>query len=333
MDKLKGFWLLVLGLQFAVFADSAQAVDITTTYRVSPQAFIAEIKELEKHPELPAKMKEIRRVIQNQLPSLYKKSLQDKSLNVGIVNIREMFAKFEQVRVFENTSLSIPFQLDSQRASDFYITDLKIGFFNGESLGSNYWGRFGILLHVFLGASGYEDEDYALTMALVLAEQKLKTPEHQLFGKVDFKRITPQTLEQMQRKPGRAETTLPSSEASRMMLGGGGFTGVGGGGDGSSVSTKFEMLMMAPVQKGSFSSKFPCFKAWSDYTTFIFDLQNFELESNANLASGEVVVMSWNPQYPSIEISKTHHMSEEQREGLALKTLIQLCVAKYPKQD
>lgn len=147
-------------------------------------------------------------------------------------------------------------------------------------------------------------------------------------GKIDIDRISPKTIEQTYRRPGRAETVLKSSQQFRVMFAGG-FTGVGGGGDASSISTKFTMIRLAPVQKGTFNPSFPCYKAWADFSTFVLDIQNFKLESNGDSVDDEPMVLSRSRAYPSIEILKTNGLSGEHRDLIALKVLVHLCVVKY----
>lgn len=218
-------------------------------------------------------------IIQHIIPSIYTKYKKDPNLRFGVLSLNEMFTRFQEVRVCENYYGHIPIQADPDRTTDLYLPEHKYVILNSQYFTTPQQTQDGILLHVFLGASGYEDNKYELTHALMMAEKSFQPYVIALF---------PQSTDQLYWKP--VEKPLPKSFV-RPVNGiiypiyvagarGGGFTGSGGGGDSASALIKKALYNLAP-QIGAYTKKhkLSCQHTWSNPANYIADIKALSIES------------------------------------------------------
>lgn len=214
------------------------------------------------------------------LPSLYK----ERSLTLGALSINEMFDRLQKVRVFTDFHSSQPTQADVHRKTDFYIPECSIGVLNKQYLFLTIEGRKRILVHVFLGAAGYADNDFQLTNALLTAEKQLSNSRshHQ----IDLSSLFPQNKEDLYWRPIAQPFPTMTYDSPRQILiakRGGGYTGAGGGGDGSVSLVKDILRNYTPEQINYYTetANLPCQQAWSNYATYLRDIQDLKIETNS----------------------------------------------------
>jgi len=191
-------------------------------------------------------------------------------LKMGVLPARELFAKLEKFNLFQNDTKTL-LQADPERISDFYVLNENWGIINREGIEkTNHKGLILLPMHIFLGSAGYQDENYKLSLLLALYNQSLDKAERDGFGKLDFERLFPKTEKELYRKKDKKSD-------------GGGFTGVGGGGDDISISVKAQMInySLAPVQHTPLLPY--CATRWSDPNQFALDVLDFELESRKEI--------------------------------------------------
>ena len=212
---------------------------------------------------------EFRAEVRGMLPRTFRMAMADRTLSFGALNLYMMFSRFEAVKVYPNYLEENPVQVNPHRDTDFYLADYQMAVLNRGFLFSEPARRRDILLHVFLGAAGYEDEDYQLTVALKSAE--LVLARDRSVNGVNFHSLFPQSEGDLYRKP-----TLMA----------GGFTGTNGGGEDSPAWVKTELLKWAAAAKEiSIERNWPCKFAWSNPNTYIADIQELRIEANKDLLS------------------------------------------------
>lgn len=261
------------------------------------------------------------------LPSLYAKKATAPLL--GALNLNEMFNRFKEIRVCENYYARAPIQADPNRATDLYLPEQKFVILNMQFSIASFQTKKEIMLHVLLGASGYEDNNYSLTQALLMAEKPLGSHTLAMF---------PQTPAQLYRNPNvkSLPASMPpgiTSDKPMVIAGGkGGFTGSGGGGDSASSLIKRAMLELAP-QIGTYTKKHKlvCQKAWSHQATYIQDIQALQLESNSNMLDS----FQRNPnggyfiRISTYTYNSTGDITAKTHLGMILGILEDYCAVKY----
>lgn len=222
-------------------------------------------------------------LIKNVLPKLYNQYKNNPSLTLGLLSLNEMFSRFEKVQFCENYHPQYPMQADAERFTDLYIPERNFVILNHTFSTTPYETRMEILLHVFLGASGYEDNHYQLTNALMMAEKSLAPYVLSLF---------PTIIDELYWKP--VEKPMPkkymnikSGVSYPIYIAGprGGFTG-GGGGGGDSISSMIKRALyeLAPDIPGYTKKyKMPCQQAWSNPINYLFDVKATPIESKLML--------------------------------------------------
>lgn len=185
--------------------------------------------------------------------------------HLGALDLKEFFQRIEGI-YFLQTKFGV--QLDPRRATDFYIVKQKAAFINDEWMQASPVGQMGIGLHVLLGAAGYNDENYGLSIALILSDQCLRDGlgEGSFCEGVDYISLFPATRSKL----NRVQETFMA----------GGFTGVGGGGDYRSIEIKFAMLQKMLPETKYFYSVLDCTDVWPDKTSFVQDILNTSIETS-----------------------------------------------------
>jgi hypothetical protein len=245
--------------------------------------------QLSRGREYETRMQVMRLAMREKLLGhIWRKTQVDPDFRMGALRFRELFEKLETFKVFENDT-NLALQADSERRSDFYVLNGGWGAINKNTFEeANGRGLMLLPLHVFLGAVGYQDENYQLTLLLALYNESLsphpvKTPPVQLLERVDWKRLFPATEAELYRtSPQPVSPSAASSQQKdeRLLFAGGGFTGVGGGGDVLSLIVKLELIDgYFKNGPGTVLSEF-CFLRWSDPTFFLDDVFKSEIESD-----------------------------------------------------
>ena len=236
--------------------------------------------------------KKYREAIQSILPKLYDNRNNNTDKNnrprYGALNLNEMFDRFNEVKIFEDFNNQKPIQADPHRDTDFYLPKHKMAVLNKGFRFSDPEKKINILIHVFLGAAGYEDNDYQLTMALRKAELKISSPNDPTVSAIDISSLFPQNKKQLnwQPKPQAIPKRSVVDQQQFYVAGGrGGFTGSGGGGDSGAALVKKLLLEYTPEQIKYYTSKnkSSCHSAWSNHTFYIQDIQSLSIETNDNI--------------------------------------------------
>lgn len=219
------------------------------------------------------------------LGELLRKSQRDPEMKLGALRVSELFEKLENFRVYENRT-GTPVVADPERESDFYIPHESWGIVNQSHVRRlSPSGVAALALHVFLGGSGYQDENYQLSLALLIYNQALSDKRSPL-NSLPLERLFPQSTEKLLAGERKKQVLLaqaspverPLYGKSPRIVSNGGFTGVGGGGDGSSVSTKLELLTYIFVAHSKIANQ-ACTGRWRDPLQFAQDVLTIEVES------------------------------------------------------
>lgn len=305
------------------------------------------LRQIESDPLQAAQMQKSRDLFKYSIfPNLYQISQQQPELKIGSLNLAEMFKRFDQVRVFQATDEKMVFQVDFIRTSDFYWPEFHIAIFNSRADHKDPIARRGILTHVFLGASGYADYNYELTMALEHAEKAIQTMGYSILSsrRIDWSRLIPDNLIQKtftQNNTTNLDYHLKGQELFYPLLdkadkrifvadsGGGGTTGAGGGGDITVAGFKLELINFEPIQSGLITKEAPCYQSWSDHNNYLRDMQLLKIESNLHSKGPNLVDSSVKGLY--ISIPPTEEMARDEFIGLINRVITYACHSKYTK--
>jgi hypothetical protein len=172
----------------------------------------------------------------------------DPGFHLGALKVTEMFGRFKNA-VLVNNSTHSPIVADQDRQTDFYLVNQNLAVLNQDFYKGDSTSQGAILLHVLLGASGYQDENYNLTLLLFQSENLLRTGGLQALKRSGIIALFPKTNETLFRSTGTdpsKNVTGQRSQNERLIIAaagsGGGGTGVGGGGDGFSSEMKVHVL-------------------------------------------------------------------------------------------
>lgn len=221
---------------------------------------------------------EARQAVGEVLSQLAKEARNNPKREYGALHLATMFQNFNGVRVFHDFQNNRPVQGDLYRDTDFYLPSCGIAVLNKGYLFDEPERRANILVHVFLGAAGYEDNDYQLTIALRLAERKLRRDAK--LAKFNVEAVFPQSKDELSRRPVQQKVEQrPGRSQQTMIAGRGGLTGSGGGGDSTAAWIKMELLswhqdMAQYAQKNGLR----CYPAWANDVAFIKEVMNLKIE-------------------------------------------------------
>lgn len=255
-----------------------------------------EAKRQSNLAEYETSFKEWREAVAKALPRTYRMAMSKRNeanvkcpsptseLCYGALNLYEMFARFQAVKIYTDFTNETPTQADPARKTDFYLPDYQMAVLNKDYLFSEPKQRQGILIHVFLGASGYDDENYSLKVALEMLEMSLE--RNPLAKNVNVKALFPQTEGELYRKTRYVAVPQPKVGEKDQVLIAGGFTGHNGGGNSQSGWVKSQLLLFSSmISSYAVEKNWPCQVAWSTPTAYIVDVQALQIEERATLAS------------------------------------------------
>lgn len=318
--------ILFVNVGIVSFASAQSKQPTIEDYRrkiVSVDQIVAEFEKLKRDPKYLAQMQELRTNIKTELSGLYQTQPQ-----LGALNVRDMFARFDKVFIGWN-KMQLPFQADLERDSDFYLPGYNIAILNPELEKASSIGRLGVIIHVMFGASGLDDENYQRTLGVLIAEMQIRNP--QLFKTVNIQHLFPSSPAQLSYRPPQGDRKILqfSDDANkRIIVAGGGFTGVGGGGDSSAFTVKYAMIQLNPVAEKMLNPQAAakCVRAWQNYTNYLWDVMNVPMES---ISGSTNVHMHQSDKGRSIAVPKTYGYSNESMRELAEQGVEVLCRNKY----
>lgn len=228
--------------------------------------------------------------------------------SLGALKAKDLFQKLDGFQLLQATTNG-PLHLDPERVDDLYLTSTGYGLVNKVALKHESKTLTALTLHIFLGASGWQDENYQLSLAILSHEASLLSPSHDPIKKIDHQRLFPKNSNELNR-------------SEKQSGGDGGFTSVGGGGDGNSLTTKLLMysyiFALNEVPMSSF-----CRKKWEDPTQLAIDIQNVEIESIENFNTVQEVKINSNSW--KVLIPKFSTKNSDLAEVVAILSLSSLC--------
>lgn len=317
---------------------------------MSKDEFNRYLTEIESDPEQVANLQKTRdRVKDFILPKLRQLSKQQPDFQLGSIHLEDMFYKFDRVRLFSSAQES-SVQIDLERRSDFYLPEFRIAVLNPHAVHPDIEASRGILLHILLGASGYLDENYELTMALEMADHLLRDSSSSgsstlVNSGIDWERLIPMNSvkinhpkhqftarERQESFSGLDKMYYPLLERidERIFVADGGTTGAGGGGDSTVAGLKLELLKKMPIQEGLIGKSEPCYKAWSDHSNYIRDMQLLKIEPlNLNEFEPRLVFQELKGWF--IGVPKTIDLKQDQIDSLVDKIILYACRSKQSK--
>lgn len=306
---------------------------------VGVEQIVTEFDRLKRDPKYLAEMHELRTKIKAELSGLYALSQSHPGYSLGALNVREMFARFDNVYVGMNLK-SLPFQADLERDSDLYLPGLNLAILNPEIEKASPIGRLGVLIHVMFGASGFDDETYQRTLAVLIAEEQIRNPQHRLYKTINIQDLFPSSPAQLLYQPPQGDRKIiefsddankrviiaKKNQQKETLMANGGFTGVGGGGDSSAFTVKYEMIQINPIELLNDKAAAKCIQPWRNYTNYLLDVLNVPMES---LVGSRNVHMHSSDKGRSIAVPKTYGYSSEAMRDLAVQGIEVLCRNKY----
>ncbi len=305
-SSLSKIWLacnLMLALpNFAFAVNEKNTLDLKTV--------MASADSVKDQFAYQAFMAELMRLVHTQhLAKLWQEAQKNPEAHRGALNLAQFFRDLDQCQLFETANQNVTLQADPARRSDFYVLGGKAGFFNHEAFEKGTpEGIVALGIHVCAGAAGYQDQDYQLSLALLMDEASLDPNKKEAFRGVEMEKLYPQTPESLYRRspqdlklekeeretpkdlgrlrPETKEGSEPTSGRQQKLIiqkKGGSFTGVGGGGDVFSVMVKMEMLTYMNLVTEKFELPPSCKSRWKDRTVFVADVLNLKMESKDGL--------------------------------------------------
>lgn len=221
---------------------------------------------------------------------LVEKAKKDASFHFGAVNFRQMFREFEKVKFYVLTANDSA-QVSRERPTDVYLRGKFIVILNRDFNSGSDLGKAGILLHTMLGAIGYNDENYQLTTAIHIASMCLNTTDlvgdenrNAVCNAIDFDRIFPQSRSSLRHGPeteGDHDVHFSKDAEKPFQVAsgdGGGFTGVGGGGDHRAIALKVEIVGSSIPQWRSKILPADCNSQWKDANDYLRDFLPLKIE-------------------------------------------------------
>lgn len=283
---MRHIWLLftLIGLLSPSFGYSDQNID-----RLDFKGVLKAVRETRKEKAYASTMQQLRQLMRDRvLGNIWQENLKNPNLKLGHLKTTELFKKLESFDLFQNTT-EIALQADRDRRSDFYAQQENWGVINKETLeNANPEALIALTLHVFLGAAGYEDDNYQLGLMLIHYNNSIGPSANEKLRVINFNQLFPRSSTEVYRTHPKQVFAQNGSLLKNSKLlskeSGGGFTGVGGGGDILSLQIKQEIFSYVFVVSDSFPDLTPaCRLRWRNPTAYAADVFNIEIESDANV--------------------------------------------------
>lgn len=246
---------------FTFFASNAMAATAQSAQSLTPEK-VASLWE-KKRQAAPEKYEQefegARRSVFDMLPALRRTVRQNPFFTLGALRVKDMLTSFLKVRVYSNfVSGKAP---SLNEATDYEWPQYKMAVLNTPFVDVEPQRRQLILLHVFLTAAGYEDSDYQLTLAVMIAEIKYRNPQNQSLADLNIGLLFPQHRFLLHAKSSQTD-------------------------DSTGAAVKLELVKVA-AQAATFASKagLGCRRAWSDPTTYVEDIQSLRIDGAPDTAS------------------------------------------------
>lgn len=303
-----GCLLTSLNVTVQSFANTASLVNSQSLAKVTTPA---ELRNLYQRGQLSPLNESLQQAMRTQmkeviLSDLYQEAQKNPHLKIGTAKIADVFAAIDKCQVLQaDAGYSLIAQ--DHRSSDFYAIGTNLAVINLETLDAVKkfpLGILGIYLHICLGADGIDDRNYDVSLALMssrLIDFKSFQNESsqgsqakpvaslektlELKGKSQFRLATPVPPAAEEIPPSSSRLPAPNSPTKipLRLQKGGGYTGVGGGGDVMSFLVKAEMLSWAPFLGKIGGIPEVCQERWKNPQTFIDELLNLQIESREDL--------------------------------------------------
>jgi hypothetical protein len=294
------------------------------------------IQELAKstadQPEYQAAMQLLRLQMRfTLLPNLWKATQENPDFQVGAVRTSDLFQKLNRFNLFQNDSEFV-LQADQERKSDFYVLNENWGAINTEQMRPILKTESGLILplHIFLGANGYQDENYQLSLALVLLDKSMSANSD--LEKIGIPKLFPQKKEDLYRLEPQLIKKGPDGDKQKLLRRSkGGFTGVGGGGDGRSLQVKFELISkyLFAFSNPKLSSQ-ACFRKWADPLAFLQDVFEVEIESSMQV---EEVKLDYSENNWRILLPFYDPLDKQRLQTVMQQSLVILCHIQSMKNE
>jgi hypothetical protein len=227
------------------------------------------------------------------MEKLKAKAALDGNFHYGALNFRDLFSNFEKVK-FYILSAPVKIEVSAERPSDIYLLGKNAVILNQDFFKAANMGRAGVVLHTLLGASGYQDENYQLSTLLHIANLCLNQSEldgqsaadvKTICESIDMEKSFPQNRARLFRPGLKTGLDLHLFDASGAELnrsfaegGGGGFTGVGGGGDYRAVIFKMGMMGFAIPEWRAQIVERECSERWPTTQDFLNEFLPMRIE-------------------------------------------------------
>ncbi|MGZ3771925.1 MAG: hypothetical protein ACXVCP_16315 [Bdellovibrio sp.] len=317
--RFKYFLFIILMATSAVFAPTF-AYCVQNFDTISEHEFIQSAEFFKRNPEYNSIMSELKRRIKELLKNSYEKSQTNHDYKIGSFPVAEFFRKLDSFELLQGNS-DIPIQSDPQRESDFYLIGKNIGYINRQALSSSRRSLTALCIHVMLGSMGYQDENYQVTLSLILEELAETEKTKEQFNDLNFNEILPQNSSNYLVQP---KTLDLKNHKGIYVVSDGGATGVGGGGDSSSVEMKLEILSYMLV-RFNFLANEKCGGKWDTKTGFVKSVLYAQIESSKEIVSPT----SLKTEEGKIKIIIPKQINEQvPSQEIVVSTLLRLCIAE-----
>lgn len=214
--------------------------------------------------------------------------LKQQSSQIGWMNIEQLIEEVDQVRVYANTSNKAVVGSE-KRLGSVNFTEQKIALINTSLLQeltrpqgqltslATAAGTETVILHEFLGALGYPDDNYEISTLLFMRSFP------QDYGHSVLQQTEKSLADHLGKFPRRTKNITFSTE-------GGTSTGIGGGGDPASVAMKLIALSTLAQQKASVMKSYVKDEAeYQELIRFINTVKIEPLESKVYDSSSQAV--------------------------------------------
>ncbi len=267
----------------------------------------------------PDLMEKIRLVVyEKTLGNIRKEYSRDKNLSINGFLISDLIEKLDQVMLFQNHSGSDLFAV-AERKTDIYLKSQNVAILNPEYLRASPAARLAILLHIMLGAAGFEDENYQLSLALIFRNESYDGPTRGFDWQLVFPRgdkwlVSDGVLTTQKR--------MPAGPGGDGRGDGGGGSIVGGGGDFSTVQMKLQLLGQVTMLEDLLASAPEFRRVWNRPELYLSAVLSSEIESSPVL---EDILPNQNRiLVPKLQESQSDYSEESVKVTLYLLGLMQI---------
>lgn len=217
---------------------------------------------------------------------------QQQSSQIGWLNIEKLISEVDEVNVYANTSNKAVVG-SGTRLGSVNFTEQRMALINTSLLQeltrpqgqmntiATAVGSETVIIHEFLGALGYPDDNYEISTLLFMRTFP------QDYGTAVLDQTEKSLADHLSKNPRRTKNTTFSTE------GGGTSTGIGGGGDPASVAMKLVALSTLAQQKNYILKHYV--KDEAEYHSLIRFINTVRIEPSERHAYDSSAAVSENP--------------------------------------